>query len=98
MGNTHCGSNSWWHIPAVPILSTMVPIPTIDSFDWTCNDETLSRHKCIYRGLIPLLVEGSAKETDSESTEVILDATFKTTIKRGLCKKGDTITYREVIN
>ena len=71
---------------------------TTYSFDWTCSDETPARHSRIYRGLIPLLVEGSTKETDFESTEVILDASFKTTIKRGLCKKGNTITYREVIN
>ena len=93
MGNTHCGSNSRWHRPAVPILSAMVPVLTTDSFDWTCNDNTPAKHSHIYRGFIPLLVEGSAKETNSESTKVILDVAFKTTIKRGLCNKGYRYSY-----
>jgi len=75
----------------VPILSVVVPVLTTDSFDWTCSDETPARHSLIYRGLIPLLAEGSAKATDSESTEVILDAALKTAIAKGLCKKGDAI-------
>jgi pyruvate kinase len=56
-----------------------------------CSDETPARHSLIFRGLISLLAEGSAKATDSESTEVILDAALKTTIAKGLCKKGDAI-------
>jgi len=77
--------------PAVPILSVVVPVLTTDSFDWTCSDETPARHSLIYRGLVPLLAEGSAKATDSESTEVILDAALKTAMAKGLCKKGDAI-------
>eukprot|EP00252_Welwitschia_mirabilis_P004993 TRINITY_DN15377_c0_g1_i1.p1 TRINITY_DN15377_c0_g1~~TRINITY_DN15377_c0_g1_i1.p1 ORF type:complete len:511 (-),score=85.38 TRINITY_DN15377_c0_g1_i1:329-1861(-) len=77
--------------PAVPILSVVVPVLTTDLFDWTCSDETPARHSLIYRGLIPVLAEGSAKATDSESTEVILDAALKTAQARGLCKKGDAI-------
>ena len=77
MGNTHCGSNSWWNIIVVPILSTMVPVLTTYSYDGTCSEETPARHSRIYRGLIPLLVEGSTKETNFESTEVILDDAFK---------------------
>ncbi|GLJ35471.1 hypothetical protein SUGI_0713400 [Cryptomeria japonica] len=77
--------------PPVPILSVVVPILTTDSFDWTCSDETPARHSLIYRGLVPLLAEGSAKATDSESTEVILDAALKTATEKGLCKKGDAI-------
>ena len=73
--------------PTVPILSGVVPVLTTDSFDWTYSDETLARHNLIYRGSIPLLAEGSAKETNSESTEVILDASIKTTIEKGLCRR-----------
>ncbi|KAJ6986414.1 pyruvate kinase [Populus alba x Populus x berolinensis] len=82
----HCG-----YRPAVPILSVVVPVLTTDSFDWTCSDETPARHSLIYRGLIPLLAEGSAKATDAESTEVILEAALKSATKRGLCKLGDAV-------
>lgn len=77
--------------PAVPILSVVVPVLTTDSFDWTCSDETPARHSLIYRGLIPLLAEGSAKATDAESTEVILEAALKSATGKGLCQPGDAI-------
>ncbi|KAF3784105.1 Pyruvate kinase cytosolic isozyme [Nymphaea thermarum] len=77
--------------PAVPILSVVVPVLTTDSFDWTCSDESPARHSLVHRGLIPMLAEGSAKATDAESTEVILDAALKSASERGLCKKGDAI-------
>ncbi|RVX16352.1 Pyruvate kinase, cytosolic isozyme [Vitis vinifera] len=77
--------------PAVPILSVIVPVLTTDSFDWIISDETPARHSLIYRGLIPLLAEGSAKATDAESTEVILDAALKSATERGLCKAGDAV-------
>ncbi|TQD99858.1 hypothetical protein C1H46_014596 [Malus baccata] len=77
--------------PAVPILSVVVPVLTTDSFDWTCSDETPARHSLIYRGLIPLLAEGSAKATDAESTEVILEAALKSATQRGLCTPGDAV-------
>uniref|UniRef100_A0A6N2NC68 pyruvate kinase n=1 Tax=Salix viminalis TaxID=40686 RepID=A0A6N2NC68_SALVM len=77
--------------PAVPILSVVVPVLTTDSFDWTCSDETPARHSLIYRGLIPLLAEGSAKATDAESTEVILGAALKSATEKGLCKPGDAV-------
>ncbi|WCJ38943.1 Pyruvate kinase family protein [Euphorbia peplus] len=77
--------------PAVPILSVVVPVLTTDSFDWSCSDETPARHSLIYRGLIPILAEGSAKATDAESTEVILEAALKSATGRGLCKVGDAV-------
>jgi pyruvate kinase len=77
--------------PAVPILSVVVPVLTTDSFDWSCSDEAPARHSLIYRGLIPILAEGSAKATDAESTEVILEAALKSAIKKGLCKPGDAV-------
>ncbi|KAL6006832.1 hypothetical protein ACLOJK_032328 [Asimina triloba] len=57
--------------PAVPILSVVVPVLTTDTFDWKCSDEAPARHSLIYRGLVPMLAEGSAKATDAESTEEI---------------------------
>lgn len=77
--------------PAVPILSVIVPVLTTDSFDWIISDETPARHSLVYRGLIPLLAEGSAKATDAESTEVILDAALKSATEKGLCKDGDAV-------
>ena len=77
--------------PSVPILSVVVPVMTTDSFDWTCSDESPARHSLIYRGLIPMLAEGSAKATDSESTEVIIESALKSAVKRGLCNHGDAV-------
>ena len=77
--------------PAVPILSVVVPELTTDSFEWVCSAETPARQSLIYRGLIPLLAEGSSKATDTESTDVILQAALKSATKKGLCKVGDAI-------
>jgi hypothetical protein len=44
---------------------------------------TLGLH--LYRCLIPLLSEGSAKATDSESTEVILEDALKSVVQNQLC-------------
>ncbi|CAN6250667.1 unnamed protein product [Urochloa humidicola] len=77
--------------PRVPILSVVVPVLTTDSFDWTISSEGPARYSLIYRGLIPLLAEGSAKATDSESTEVILEAALKSAVQKQLCKPGDAV-------
>ncbi|ONK56610.1 uncharacterized protein A4U43_C10F10700 [Asparagus officinalis] len=55
------------------------------------SDETPARHSLVYRGLIPLLAEGSAKATDSESTEVILQAALRTAVDKKLVKVGDAV-------
>ncbi|EYU40742.1 hypothetical protein MIMGU_mgv1a025703mg [Erythranthe guttata] len=77
--------------PAVPILSVVVPVLTTDSFDWSISDEAPARQSLIYRGLIPVLAEGSAKATDAESTEVILEGALKCATERGLCESGDAV-------
>nr|CAD1830722.1 unnamed protein product [Ananas comosus var. bracteatus] len=77
--------------PRVPILSVVVPVLTTDSFDWHVSDETPARHSLIHRGLIPLLAEGSAKATDSESTEGILQAALRLAVERRLCKPRDAV-------
>ncbi|MQL72223.1 hypothetical protein Taro_004558, partial [Colocasia esculenta] len=77
--------------PAVPILSVVVPVLTTDSFDWTVSDESPARQSLVHRGLIPLLAEGSAKATDAESTEVILESALKSAVKKNLCKAGDAV-------
>lgn len=77
--------------PAVPIVSVIVPSLTTDSFDWTVSNEAPARQSLIYRGLVPLLAEGSAKATDTESTDVILQAALNAAVQRRLCKPGDAI-------
>lgn len=77
--------------PRVPILSVVVPVLTTDTFDWTVSDESPARHSLIHRGLIPLLAEGSAKATEAESTELILEASLKSAVSRKLCKPGDAV-------
>eukprot|EP00246_Nothoceros_aenigmaticus_P012379 TRINITY_DN3817_c0_g1_i1.p1 TRINITY_DN3817_c0_g1~~TRINITY_DN3817_c0_g1_i1.p1 ORF type:complete len:513 (+),score=102.46 TRINITY_DN3817_c0_g1_i1:84-1622(+) len=77
--------------PSVPILSVAVPIVTTDTLTWSCSEESPARHSLICRGLIPLLAEGSAKATDSDTTDEILDAAITYAVKRGLCKHGDAV-------
>ncbi|KAG6473527.1 pyruvate kinase, cytosolic isozyme-like [Zingiber officinale] len=77
--------------PRVPVLSVVVPTLTTDSFDWSVSDESPARHSLIHRGLVPLLAEGSAKATDSESTDEILEAALKSAVAKGLCNHGDAV-------
>ena len=37
------------------------------------------------------MAEGSARATDSESTEEILEAALKKAMEKGLCQPGDSI-------
>ncbi|CAN6832204.1 unnamed protein product [Brassica oleracea] len=50
-----------------------------------------ARHSLIYRGLILVLAEGSAKATDNESTEEIIESALKSATERGLCNHGDAV-------
>ncbi|KAF2614419.1 hypothetical protein F2Q70_00010934 [Brassica cretica] len=77
--------------PAVPILSVVVPVFTNETFNWSCSDESPARHSLIYRGLILVLAEGSAKATDNESTEEIIESALKSATERGLCNHGDAV-------
>ncbi|KAG0602262.1 hypothetical protein M758_10G002800 [Ceratodon purpureus] len=77
--------------PFVPILSVAVPVMTTDSLEWTCSEPAPAHHSLVCRGLIPLLAEGSAKATDSESTEEILKTAIGYALNRKLCLVGDSI-------
>lgn len=77
--------------PSVPVLLVAVPILTSDGLAWSCSEESPARHSLMYRGMIPILAEGSARATDSESTDEILSAALKTAIRKRLCKNGDTV-------
>ncbi|CAK9232684.1 unnamed protein product [Sphagnum jensenii] len=77
--------------PYVPILSVAVPVLTTDSLTWVVSEESPAHHGLVYRGLIPLLAEGSAKATDSESTDDILDVAIAHALRKSLVKVGDSI-------
>ncbi|XP_002983872.2 pyruvate kinase, cytosolic isozyme isoform X1 [Selaginella moellendorffii] len=77
--------------PKVPILSVAVPVLTTDSLTWSCSEESPARHSLVCRGLIPLLAEGSAKATDSESTDDILNAALRYALGKNLCHSGESI-------
>lgn len=77
--------------PSVPILSVAVPVLTTDSLTWACSDESPARHSLVCRGLVPLLAEGAAKSTDSESTDAILGKALDYALKQKLCVVGDAV-------
>eukprot|EP00250_Pteridium_aquilinum_P020037 c24679_g1_i1 orf=604-2334(-) len=77
--------------PSVPILLVAVPTLTSDGLTWSCTEESPARHCLMYRGMIPILGEGSARATDTESTDEILGSSLQVAIKKQLCKKGDAV-------
>ncbi|KAK9129099.1 hypothetical protein Syun_017896 [Stephania yunnanensis] len=77
--------------PAMPILSVVVPEITTDSFNWSCSDEAPARHSLIFRGLVPVLSAGSAKASDTESTEEALEFAIRHAKLKGLCNLGDSV-------
>lgn len=84
--------------PSVPILSVVVPTITTDSLVWSCSDEAPARHSLIYRGLVPVFGTGSAKASDSESTEETIDLALQHARAKGLCKTGDAIVALHLID
>ncbi|KAL8092359.1 hypothetical protein AgCh_034593 [Apium graveolens] len=79
------------YMPVVRILSVIVSELTTDSFEYICSTETSARQNLVYRGLIPFLVVGTSKATDTGSTNMILQAALKSTTKKELCNPGDVI-------
>ncbi|KAH7276563.1 hypothetical protein KP509_39G012000 [Ceratopteris richardii] len=77
--------------PCVPILMVAVPVLTTDTLSWSCSEESPARHSLVHRGMIPILGEGSARATDSEATDAILDAALRTASSKNLCQKGDAV-------
>ena len=58
--------------PSIPVLTVAVPVLTTDSLTWTCSGEGPARQCLVTRSLIPLLAEGSARATDTDTTDEIL--------------------------
>ena len=77
--------------PSVPILLVAVPVLVSDGLSWVCSEESPARHCLMYRGMIPILAEGSARASDSESTDIILSSSLMVAINKNLCKPGDAI-------
>lgn len=62
--------------PSIPVLTVAVPVLTTDSLTWTCSGEAPARQCLVTRGLLPLLAEGSARATDTDTTDEILQVTI----------------------
>lgn len=77
--------------PLVPVLTVSVPVLTTDSLTWTCSGEAPARQCLVTRGLIPVLAEGSARATDSDTTDEILAAAIEHAKRNRLVAKGDSI-------
>jgi pyruvate kinase len=77
--------------PAVPVLSVVIPVLTTDNLTWNISEESPARQALVCRGLIPLLAEGSARATDSDTTDDILNAALSYAKSKSMCKKGDCI-------
>jgi len=77
--------------PSVPVLAVAVPLLTTDSLTWSCSSEKPARQTLLTRGLIPLLAEGSARSTDSDTTDEILSAGIRHAKDMGYCAKGGAI-------
>ncbi|KAI7752243.1 hypothetical protein M8C21_023164 [Ambrosia artemisiifolia] len=77
--------------PGMPILSVVVPEIKTDSFDWSCSDESPARHSLIFRGLVPVLIAGSARASHDESTEEAIEFALQHAKDKGLCKNGDSV-------
>lgn len=58
--------------PNIPVLTVAVPVLTTDSLTWSCSGEGPARQCLVTRGLLPMLAEGSARATDSDTTDEIL--------------------------
>eukprot|EP00208_Stichococcus_sp_RCC1054_P007328 CAMPEP_0206143566 /NCGR_PEP_ID=MMETSP1473-20131121/21028_1 /ASSEMBLY_ACC=CAM_ASM_001109 /TAXON_ID=1461547 /ORGANISM="Stichococcus sp, Strain RCC1054" /LENGTH=509 /DNA_ID=CAMNT_0053539035 /DNA_START=205 /DNA_END=1734 /DNA_ORIENTATION=+ len=77
--------------PSIPVLTVAVPVLTTDSLTWSCSGEAPARQCLVTRGLLPLLAEGSARATDSDTTDEILHAAIEYSKERGFCVPGDSI-------
>ena len=77
--------------PAVPVLTVFVPTLTTDSLAWQCSGENPARQANLTRGLIPLLAEGSARATDTDTTDEILNAAIEHAKVAGYCHSGECV-------
>jgi len=77
--------------PTVPILTVVVPVLTTDNLTWQCSSEAPARQCLMSRGLTPILAEGSARASDSDTTDEILHSALEHAKEMKYCSAGDTI-------
>ncbi|CAK0764540.1 hypothetical protein CVIRNUC_003168 [Coccomyxa viridis] len=77
--------------PSIPVLTVAVPVLTTDSLTWTCSGEQPARQCLITRGLLPLLAEGSARATDTDTTDEIIAAAMTVAKQLKYCQRGDSV-------
>lgn len=77
--------------PSIPVLSVAVPVLTTDSLTWSCSSEKPARQTLVTRGLLPLLAEGSARASDTDTTDEILAASITYSKAAGYCAKGQKV-------
>lgn len=77
--------------PSIPVLTVAVPVLTTDSLTWSCSGEAPARQCLVTRGLLPLLAEGSARATDTDTTDEILAAAIEHAKELRYCSRGDCI-------
>lgn len=77
--------------PSIPVLTVAVPVLTTDNLSWKCSGEGPARQCLVTRGLIPLLAEGSARASDSDTTDEILAASIEFGRAQGYCSPGDAV-------
>lgn len=77
--------------PTVPILTVVVPVLTTDNLTWQCSSEAPARQCLMSRGLVPILAEGSARASDSDTTDEILHAALDHAKDMKYCQRGDCV-------
>ncbi|KAL6784720.1 PYK1 [Auxenochlorella protothecoides x Auxenochlorella symbiontica] len=77
--------------PTVPVLTVVVPVLTTDNLTWQCSSESPARQMLISRGLLPILAEGSARASDSDTTDELLHAALDHARDSRYCARGDTV-------
>ncbi len=73
------------------MLTVAVPVLTTDSLTWSCSGESPARQCLVTRGLLPLLAEGSARATDTDTTDEILAAAIEHAKRMRYCTRVDAI-------
>lgn len=77
--------------PSIPVLTVAVPVLTTDALTWTCSGEAPARQCLMTRGLLPLLAEGSARATDTDTTDEILASSIEYAKQQKFLVRGDCI-------
>ncbi|KAB1206748.1 Pyruvate kinase, cytosolic isozyme [Morella rubra] len=86
------------HRPSMPILAVVVPEITLDSFNWSCSNESPAKHSLIYRRLVPVLSTASPRASDAESTKEAIELALQHAKANELCKPGDSVVVLQRVD